>query len=241
MTCAVSTVPDLHFVGAAAGAVCLPLNASMGGQAAENITDWALNKFLAQYKSTAVKGKGARKITKEAIFHYCYAVLNDTHYREKYALNLKRELPRIPFYPDFWCWADWGAGLMEQHINFESAIPFPLTRSDVPDIKAQMAGQSPKVLLKADKSAGRIMIDSETTLTGIPPEAWAYRLGANSALEWILDQHKEKKPKDPVIRQKFNGYKFAAYKEHVIDLLMRVVTVSDYTVGIMNQMKAAQR
>ena len=85
------------------------------------------------------------------------------------------------------------------------------------------------------------MIDSETTLTGIPSEAWDYRLGNRSALEWILDQYKEKKPKDPTIREKFNTYRFADYKEKVIDLLMRVTTVSIRTVGIVNSMKRTTR
>ena len=57
-------------------------------------------------------------------------------------------------------------------------------------------------------------------LTGIPSEAWDYRLGNRSAWEWILDQYKEKKPKDPTIREKFNTYRFADYKDKVIDLLM---------------------
>jgi predicted helicase len=83
--------------------------------------------------------------------------------------------------------------------------------------------------------------DSATTLTGIPPEAWDYRLGNRSALEWILDQYKEKKPKDPTIREKFNTYRFADYKEKVIDLLMRVVTVSVRTVEITASMKNSGR
>lgn len=41
-------------------------------------------------------------IAKESIFNYVYGVLHDPVYREKYALNLKREFPRIPFYPNFW-------------------------------------------------------------------------------------------------------------------------------------------
>ena len=45
-------------------------------------------------------------------------------------------------------------------------------------------------------------------LTGVPEEAWEYRLGSRSALEWVLDQHKEKKPKDPTIRDNFNTYRF---------------------------------
>jgi predicted helicase len=49
-----------------------------------------------------------------------------------------------------------------------------------------------------------------------------YRLGNRSGLDWILDQYKEKAPKDPTIREKFNTYRFADYKEKVIDLLGRV-------------------
>lgn len=60
-----------------------------------------------------------RPITKEAIFHYVYGVLHDPVYREKYALNLKREFPRIPFYADFWQWAGWGEQLMALHIGKE--------------------------------------------------------------------------------------------------------------------------
>ena len=63
------------------------------------------------------------------------------------------------------------------------------------------------------------------------------RVPFGSALEWILDQYKEKKPKDPTIREKFNTYRFADYKEKVIDLLMRVTTVSVRTVAIVESMR----
>ncbi len=183
----------------------------------------------------------ARKITKEAIFHYCYAVLHDPLYREKYALNLKREFPRIPFYKDFWQWAAWGEALMKLHIGYESVEPFKLLRTDIPDEKARAAGLQPKALLRADKDAGSITLDTETTLRGIPPEAWDYKLGNRCALEWVLDQYKEKKPKDPTIREKFDTYRFADYKEKVIDLLARVTTVSVETVRITQAMKGAPR
>ena len=96
-------------------------------------------------------------------------------------------------------------------------------------------------MLRADTSVGVIALDSETTLTGVPPEAWMYKLGNRSALEWILDQYKEKKPKDPTIREKFDTYRFADHKEKVIDLLMRVTTVSVETVAITDAMKGARR
>ena len=57
----------------------------------------------------------------------------------------------------------------------------------------------------------------------MPPAAQDYRRGNHPALEWILDQYREKKSEDPTIRDKFDTYRFADYKEKVIDLLMRVL------------------
>jgi predicted helicase len=217
------------------------------GNRADNITDWGLKQFTTHYKEAVSAGSArtgaskALKITKEAIFHYCYAVLHDPLYREKYALNLKREFPRIPFYKDFWQWAAWGEALMKLHIGYEAVEPFKLKRTDIPDEKVRAAGLHPKALLRADKDAGSIALDSETTLRGIPPEAWDYKLGNRCALEWVLDQYKEKKPKDPTIREKFDTYRFADYKEKVIALLARVTTVSVETEQITQAMKAAAR
>jgi predicted helicase len=126
---------------------------------------------------------------------------------------------------------------MDLHIGYESVTPAKLKRIDMPDEKARNAGLSPKCILKADNDGSRIIVDSETTLAGIPPEAWDYRLRNRSALEWILDQYKEKKPKDPTIREKFNTYRFAEYKEKVIDLLTRVTTVRVRTVAVIESMK----
>lgn len=162
-------------------------------------------------------------------------------YREKYALNLKREFPRIPFYADFWRWADWGEALMKLHIGYESIKPWGLKRTDTPDEKAKAAKLAPRAMLKADKDTGNIRLDSETQLSGVPREAWDYRLGNRSALEWILDQYKEKTPKDPTIRAKFNTDRFADHKETVIDLLDRVTRVSVETMKIVAAMRAEKR
>jgi predicted helicase len=179
-------------------------------------------------------------ITKDAIFAYCYAVLHDPAYREKYALNLKREFPRIPFYPDFAQWVKWGEALLKLHIGYEDVTPFTFTRVDTPAAK-RAEETHPKPKLKSNAEIGAIQIDEDTQLTGIPPEAWTYRLGNRSAIDWVLDQHKEKTPRDPTIRAKFNTYRFADYKESCIALLARVVTVSVETVAITEAMKAAAR
>ena len=96
---------------------------------------------------------------------------------------------------------------------------------------------APKPKLRTDKLKHAIMLDSKTSLHGVPPIAWEYKLGNRSALEWILDQYKEKTPKDPTIREKFNTYRFTDYKEHVIDLLKRVCTVSVRTMEIIQAMQ----
>ncbi|WP_417308188.1 type ISP restriction/modification enzyme [Devosia sp.] len=168
-------------------------------------------------------------------------MLHDPVYREKYALNLKRKFPRIPFYPDFWKWVGWGEALMALHIGYESVAPWPLERIDTPDEKARDAGVATRAMLKADKDNGNIRLDTETQLTGVPPEVWTYRLGNRSGVEWVLDQYKEKTPRDPTSREKFNTYRFADYKEKVIDLIGRVTRVSVETVAMTEAMKVAKR
>jgi predicted helicase len=237
MTLALSEIPDLHFVGAAAGTECLPFYRFEDGEQSDNITDWALNRFKQHYQP---KG-GTRPVTKESIFHYVYAVLHDPGYLEKYEQNLKRDFPHIPLYHDFWAWAGFGKALMEIHVGYEIAKPASLRRVDVSDERSRDAGLAPKALLRADPEHGSIQLDSETTLTGIPSEAWEYRLGSRSAIEWILDQHKEKAPKDPTIREKFNTYRLKDYKDDVIDLIRRVTTVSVETVRIIRAMQNARR
>jgi predicted helicase len=234
-------VPNLNLYSADATKYASLYRYDDAGMRHDNITDWSLKQFATHYANEIGKGKTARKITKEAIFHYCYAVLHNPVYREKYAQNLKREFPRIPFYADFWQWAAWGEELMGLHIGYEAVAPFSLQRTDTPDEKVRASGMSPKASLRSDAAAGSITLDSETTLRGIPPEAWTYKLGNRSAIDWVLDQYKERKPKDPTIREKFDTYRFADYKEKVVDLLARVTTVSVETVRITQAMKDAAR
>ena len=205
----------------------------VGGDRLDNITDWALKQFTDRYGKTAA-------ISKDDIFAYVYAVLHDPVYRETYALNLKREFPRIPLYSDFNRWRDWGQALLDLHIGYETVAPAALARTDTPDPK-RAEGTTPAVKLKSDGETAVIVLDADTQLSGIPLDAWRYRLGNRSAIDWVLDQHKEKTPKDPTIREKFNTYRFADYKEQVVDLLARVVTVSVRTVEITDEMQALKR
>jgi hypothetical protein len=109
------------------------------------------------------------------------------------------------------------------------------------DFKLRRGYPKANLVFEDSTQAVLIRLDSETTLAGMPPEAWDYRLGNRSALEWVLDQYKEKTPKDPTILEKFNTCRFADYKDNVIDLLARVTTVSVETMNAVAAMKQAAR
>ena len=225
-------VVDYHFAG---DTQCLPLyRYTEDGERVSNITRWGIDRINDHYRQEwgddfkALAGEDG--ITAEEIFAYTYAVLHNPVYRNDYRVDLLREFPRLPLYRDFHHWTEMGQKLLDLHIGFESAEPYPLERHDREDVDPKRA------ILGADKSKGTITLDERTTLAGVPEKAWEYRLGSRSALEWVLDQYKERKPRDPTIREKFNNYRFSDHKERVIDLLRRVCTVSAATMEIVDSM-----
>ena len=229
---AADRLSDFHFTG---DTQCLPLyRYTAEGERASNITEWAVRRinehYRAEWSEDYGRIVGEEGITAEQIFAYTYAVLHDPVYRHEYAVDLLREFPRLPFYRDFHHWAEMGQNLLDLHIGFESVEPYPLERYDREDVDPTRA------ILRADKKQGTITLDERTTLVGIPEKSWEYRLGSRSALEWVLDQYKERKPRDPTILEKFNTYRFSDHKERVIDLLQRVCTVSVATMDIVDGM-----
>ncbi len=213
-------VVDLHFAG---DTQCLSLyRYAPNGVRTLNISQGVLEKFALHY---------GKEISGEDIFKYVYAVLHAPAYRAKYATNLQQEFPRLPFYRDFDKWVAYGAELMDLHLNYEQAALYPLTLQQVDKPKP-----APKVKLKADHATGCLWLDDNSYLEGVPSLAWGYMLGNRSALEWVLDQWKEKKPEHPIIAAEFNTYRFANYRAQVIELLQRVCTVAVRTMEILAEM-----
>ena len=221
------------------GAQCLPLyRYTEVGERVSNITDWGLRRvnerYRREYGEHFEEAVGADGITAEDVFAYTYAVLHDPVYRHDYAVDLLREFPRLPLYHDFAAWRDMGNALLDLHIGFEDVQPYPLEINI--DGQDGEDGAAPRVLLRADKDKGIIRLDERTTLRGVPADAWRYMLGNRSALEWVLDQYKEKKPRDATIAAKFNAYRFADHKQAVIELLGKVCAVSVKTMDIVDSM-----
>ena len=111
-TTATDATPDLNFYGPGTVPKWFPLFIydEDGANRRENLTDFALSEFRSHY--------GQQSITKLEIFHYTYALLHHPEYRTRYAANLKRELPRIPYAPAFNDYARIGSALMKLHLEY---------------------------------------------------------------------------------------------------------------------------
>ena len=173
-------IPDLNSGGRPTQ--CFPFYTydEDGGNRRENITDWALDQFRGHYQDGA--------ITKWDIFHYVYALLHHPTYRDTYAANLRRELPRIPFAADFHAFAQAGARLAEIHVNYETQPAYPLQFIESPD--EPLNWRVEKMRLSRDKT--QLKYNDFLTLAGIPPAVFEYKLGHRSAVDWVIDQYRVK-------------------------------------------------
>ena len=189
----------------------------------ENITDWALQNFRAHY--------GDDSIGKWEIFHYTYGLLHHPEYRERYAADLKRDLPHIPFAEDFWAFADAGAKLAELHVNYETQPQYPLDFVSEPDVPFNLRVE--KMRLSPDKT--RLKYNESLTLAGIPAEALAYRLGKRSALEWVVAQYRVKSERRSGIVNDANDVENPRY---IVELIGSVISVSLETVKIIEALRS---
>jgi predicted helicase len=220
---AASSLVDYHFTG---DTTCFAFYVydEDGGNRRENIPDAALARFRAHY--------GDDTISKWDIFHYVYALLHHPGYRERYAGNLKRELPRIPFAPDFAAFAQAGQQLAALHVGYESVTPYPLQERWLPGAPASWRVE--KMKLSADNT--EIAVNRVLTLTGLPPETFAYRLGSRSALEWVIDQYRVKT--DPRSGIPSDPNQYSSDERYIVDLVRRVVQVSVETVALVQTLAA---
>jgi predicted helicase len=217
----VDCIADMHLCATTDRHQCFPFYVydEDGTKRRENITGWGLEQFRTHYKN--------KKITKWDIFYYVYGLLHHAGYREKFADNLKRELPRIPLAPDFKAFAKAGQELAELHLKYESLEPWPLQWVEMADVP--LSYHVEKMKLFKDKTA--LVINPSLTLAKIPPETFEYRLGNRSALDWVVDQYQVSVDKRSGIRSDPNR---ADDPEYIVRLVGQVVRVSIETVRIVH-------
>ena len=212
----VNKIPDVLPQG---GSQCFPFYTydENGRNRRENITDWALVQFRSHYRDEA--------ITKWDIFHYTYALLHHPAYRERYQANLKRDLPHLPYAPDFRGFAKAGGRLGEIHIGYEDADEHPIKKIETPG--KPLDWRVEKMKLSKDKT--QIVYNDFLTFDGIPSKAFDYRLGNRSALEWVIDQYRVKTDKRSGI---VNDPNREDDPQYIVKLIGKVITVSLETVEI---------
>ncbi len=209
-------IADLHLTG---DSQCFPFYTydEDGSNQRENISDWALDEFRSQYND--------KTITKWDIFYYVYGLLHHPQYRETYQANLRRELPRLPWAPDFWAFSHTGKQLGDLHVHYEQQDEYPLDMVETPEMPLDWRVE--KMRLTPDKS--QLIYNDFLTLAGIPQEVFEYRLGNRSALDWIIDQYRVKTDKRSGI---VNDPNRPDDPEYIVRLVKQIITVSLKTVEI---------
>ncbi len=208
------------------------VNATLFPQSALDNWHTAVSDFRAYVPDLANKLKELidDTISKWDIFHYNYALLHHPTYCEKYEMNLKRDLPHIPFAEDFWGFAAAGDQLADLHVNYESVPTYNrLKRIETPGLTVDWRVE--KMRLSKDKT--QLKYNDFLTLDGIPAEVYEYRLGTRSALEWVVDQYRVKVDRRSGI---VNDPNRADQPQYIVDLIGRVITVSLKTVEIVKNL-----
>jgi predicted helicase len=195
----------------------------------ENISDDILKDFQTTYQD--------QTITKEAIFYYVYGVLHSPEYKKRFAADLKKMLPRIPYCADFWAFSKAGKELAQWHLNYETVEPYPLDefKSEIylePQDYTVERMKFPNRDKKVDKTT--IIYNSKITLSGIPEAAYKYIVNGKSAIEWIMERYQITKDKDSGITNNPNHWSDDPH--YIIDLVKRIVRVSIETVKIVESL-----
>ena len=220
----------------------------------DGITDWILREVRTRY--------GTRNITKEMIFYYVYGLLHSKDYRERFAADLKKSLPRIPIVDsldDFMDFYKAGKELADLHLNYETVAPYPdvIVHGDrqVPlTVKRDPATggyiQAPaddgaydyfrvvdKMRFKSKDDKSTIIYNGNITIENIPQKAYDYIVNGKSAIEWIVERYAVTQDKKSLIKNDANDWAREHHKpRYILDLLLSVINVSVQTVDIVNNL-----
>jgi predicted helicase len=213
-----------------------PQSAKDGHTRRDAISDEGLTHFESAYPG--------EQVSKEDIFYYVYGLLHSQDYRERYADNLSKELPRIPCVktPDgFWAFSKAGRKLADLHVSYETVEKYPLqieggglllTDADY-RVEKMRYGKNGK-----DKDLTTLIYNDKITLKGIPLEAYEYVVNGKPALDWVVERQCVKTDKDSGIVNDANNYAIETMNNprYPLELFQRVVTVSLETMKIVKSL-----
>ena len=202
----------------------------------DGITDWILKEVRSRY--------GTKNITKEMIFYYVYGLLHSEDYRQRFAADLKKSLPRIPIVErveDFMDFNQYGKKLADLHLNYETVAPYPgvVVKGDRKATEAESDYDYfrvyDKMRFKSKDDKSTIIYNGSISIENIPEKAYQYLVNGKSAIEWIVERYCVSRDKKSLIMNDANDWS----KEHkkpryILDLLLSVINVSVQTVDIIN-------
>jgi predicted helicase len=208
--------------------------ATTGRTRRDAITDAGLAHFRAAYEWDNIR--------KEDIFYYVYGLLHSPDYRDRYADNLAKELPRIPCVKtpeDFWAFSKAGRALAELHLNYETVAPYPLK---IDTGNKQLTDADYRVeKMKYGKKGGEkdlttLIYNPRITLSGIPLETYDYVVNGKPALDWVVERQCVKTDKDSGIVNDANAWATETMHNprYPLELVQRVITVSLETMKIVS-------
>ena len=231
----VDTMPDLHCV---AFGQCFPryryrpradlqgdlLDSGRELERIDNVTDTALRAFRVHYGDSA--------ISKDRIFEYVYGLLHAPGYRERFANDLVKDLPRIPMVSDFPAFADAGRALAELHLGYESCAEYPLevVFAGRGEARAEHFLIGARAMRYTDAQRAVLIVNDHIRVGGIPGQAHAYQVNGRTPLDWLIDRYKVTQDKENGIINDPNGW-FEDPKD-LITAICRIVQVSVETVRI---------
>lgn len=192
------------------------------------ISDFILERAKQQYGIT---------VTKEDIFHYVYGFLHSKEYRETFANDLKKMLPRLPLVEnvkDFWAFSKAGRQLAELHLNYESVAPSPDVTVSGDDGKTYSVD---KMRFPKKDQKETIHYNSKITVNNIPAKAYEYVVNGKPAIEWIMERYQVSTHKESGIVNDPNDWaKEVGNPRYILDLLLSIINVSVQTVDIVNNL-----
>ena len=200
----------------------------------DGITDWILKEVRSRY--------GTREITKEMIFYYVYGLLHSEDYRQRFAADLKKSLPRIPIVErveDFMDFYKYGKKLADLHLNYEEVPAYEGCDVRIADYvetenyNAYNHFHVDKMRFKSKDDKSTIIYNGNITIENIPAKAYEYVVNGKSAIEWIVERYCVSQDKKSLIKNDANDWSKEHHKpRYILDLLLSVINVSVQTVDI---------
>ena len=197
----------------------------------DGISDWILKEVRKRFGDT-------KSLTKEHIFYYVYGLLHSQGYRERFADDLKKSLPRIPILDrvdDFMTFYKAGKQLAELHLNYEIIEPCPTVKVDMPNDPTDEDFYVEKMKFPSKDKKDTIIYNGKIRITNIPKEAYDYIVNGKSAIEWLMERYAVTIDKNSLIKNDPNDWgKEHGNPRYILNLMLSVINVSVKTMQIVN-------